>query len=230
MFSKKACRYCGEKIGNNYSFCPHCGNPSKKSSKQEDWGMLGKDDYVNEQDQSQNPFFGGISNNMLNKIFASTMKMLEKEMKKGATRQQKTSSQPNVKTNFRLSINGQEINFDDQGSMFQQPVKSRSKEQKPTKQAKLIKLTKEKQKKFVKLKKKEPLTHIRRLADKVIYEINMPGVRSIKDISITRLENSIEIKAIAKDKAYQKLIPISLPIIEYDLSKGKLILELEAKN
>src|SRR3989344_3748821 len=48
---------------------------------------------------------------------------------------------------------------------------------------------------------------IRRFADRVVYEIALPGVKSIKDISITKLENSIEIKAVSKDKAYFKLIP-----------------------
>ncbi len=68
------------------------------------------------------------------------------------------------------------------------------------------------------------------MADKVIYEIEMPEVKSMKDISIVKLENSIEIKAVSKKKAYIKLIPINMPITNYQLEKGKLILELEAKN
>ena len=51
-----------------------------------------------------------------------------------------------------------------------------------------------------------------------------------KYISIVKLENSIEIKAVSKKKAYIKLIPINMPITNYQLEKGKLILELEAKN
>ena len=57
----------------------------------------------------------------------------------------------------------------------------------------------------------------------------MPGVKSIKDLSIVKLENSIEIKAIAGKKAYVKLIPINLPVSDYNFSNGKLVLELEAK-
>lgn len=85
-------------------------------------------------------------------------------------------------------------------------------------------------KKISELPKKEPSTNIRRLANKIIYELNIPGVKSIKDISITKLENSIEIKALAGNKAYAKLIPLNLPITDYELSDGKLILELDAKN
>jgi len=83
---------------------------------------------------------------------------------------------------------------------------------------------------FPKLPKKDPETHIRRFSDRVIYEIKMPGVKSVDDISITQLENSIEIKATTKTKAYSKIIPINLPIYDYNLSKGLLTLELEAKD
>ncbi len=90
--------------------------------------------------------------------------------------------------------------------------------------------TKERIKKFTSLKKEEPQTNIRRLSNKVIYELEMPGVKSIDDISIIKLENSIEIKAVSKNKAYVKIIPINLPITDYGLSEGKLILELGVKN
>lgn len=43
---------------------------------------------------------------------------------------------------------------------------------------------------------------------KTILKIELPGVKSEDDIEIKRLEQSIEIKAFAGDKAYFKLIPI----------------------
>jgi hypothetical protein len=64
------------------------------------------------------------------------------------------------------------------------------------------------------------------MTNKIIYEVDLPGVKNEKDIIITKLENSIEIKAFTKDTAYLKLIPISLPIKNYFLEKNKLILEL----
>jgi len=54
-------------------------------------------------------------------------------------------------------------------------------------------------------------------------------VKSVKDVSIAQLENSIEIKALGKGKVFSKMIPINLPIKNYNLSKGKLTLELDAK-
>ena len=157
MFKKKLCGYCNHKISSNYDFCPSCGNPTKSNSNSKDWGMLGKDDYVN---QSQDPFdslFGGINGNMLNKMLGGAMKMLEREMKKEATKQQKNTD---LKSHFRLSINGKEINLN-QGNFMQQPKVSDPKE--PIKEVRQIYFTKEKKQKVVKLKKLDHETHIRRL-------------------------------------------------------------------
>ena len=90
-------------------------------------------------------------------------------------------------------------------------------------------LSQEKLQKIASLPKEEPLTNIRRFSNKVIYEIDMPGVNSIKDVSVIRLENSIEIKAFSKNKVYFKRIPINLPITNYGLSKGRLVLELNTE-
>jgi hypothetical protein len=82
--------------------------------------------------------------------------------------------------------------------------------------------------KLSKLPRKEPETSVRRLTDKIVYEISLPGVKNEKEITINKLQNSIEIKAFSKDKAYFKLIPVSFPIKNWKLSKEKLILELKA--
>ena len=72
-------------------------------------------------------------------------------------------------------------------------------------------------------------TNIRRLSNKIIYEIQIPGVKSIEDVSIVKLQNSIEIKAITKDKAYEKTIKISFPILDYKIQENNLILELDSE-
>jgi len=219
MFKKKSCKKCRRKINSKYEFCPYCGDLSSENSE-EDWGILGENDNTNEPKQFSNSIFGGISGGMINKMLGSVMKMLEKEMQKEI----KTTTKP--KTNLRLMINGKEINLDN----LQNKDKSTNKKRQEIKEIPSKNLPQENLKKFSTLPKQEPLTNIRRLGDKVVYEINIPGVKSIKDISIIKLENSIEIKAITKEKAYSKIIPINLPIINYNLSKGKLVLELGVKN
>ena len=73
--------------------------------------------------------------------------------------------------------------------------------------------------------KKEPITSVKRFSDKVIYEISLPGVESQKELSITKLENSIEVRAKSKNNSYFKVIPIDSPITGYGFEKGKLSLE-----
>ena len=217
MFNKKNCKKCGEKISGKFSFCPNCGNYLE--SNKEDWGMLGKDDSIPEENFPQNNLFGGISGKMFNKMLGGAMKMLEKEL-------QKEIRQP-TKNNFELYINGKKI-----------PTENIKVTRKPTITKKNVQeqsvssthFNKDSLKKFSELPKKEPSTNIRRLSNKVIYEMEIPGVKSIQDVSIVKLEKSIEIKALAKDKAYKKLIPIDLPLNKYSLNGQKLVLELGVKN
>jgi ribosomal protein L37E/HSP20 family molecular chaperone IbpA len=210
---RKKCRKCGEKVNSKHRFCSNCGIPLKKAS-QEDWGMLGKNDFE-EQDPFSNSLLDGFTGNMFNKMLGSAMKMIEKEMKKEMSRE---NMQP--KTNVRLMINGKEVDLKN----VNQPKKIEKKEKL------LDDFSKKSLKRFSELPKKEPKTNVKRFSNTVIYEINIPGVKSLEDLSIVKLENSIEIKAVAKDKAYFKLIPVNLPILDYELERGKLILELEAKN
>jgi len=102
MFDKKDCSKCGKKISSKYEFCPHCGK-SLNNSGGEDWGMLGKDDRMNEVDDMSN-LFGGVGGKMLGGMFNSAMKMLEKEMQK---EMKQNASQP--KSNFQLFINGKKV-------------------------------------------------------------------------------------------------------------------------
>lgn len=216
MFKKRKCKNCNRKINDRYDFCPYCGSSFNKNL--EDWGMLGKTDAINEFEQFSNSLFGGVGGKIIGGMLGKTLKMLEQEIQKEMKNQ---DSIP--RTNFELIINGKRIDPKDiKVSQQRQVVK------KPRKV--LPNISNESLKKISGLPKKEPLTNIRRLADRVIYEITMPGVNSINDISIIRLETSIEIKALANKKAYFKVIPISLPIIDYKLLKEKLILEFGIRN
>ena len=216
MFKKRTCKNCGEKINENYKFCPHCGSTYNDFDEGQ-WGMLGKNDLIPEIHQPSN-LLGGLNQGMLGKMFNSAMRVLEKEMQK----EMKDAKNLPHRTNMRLMVNGKEI-----------PLNNLNKKEIPEKKLKTKipnQFSEESSKKFSKLPKQEPKTNIRRLSNKVIYEIEMPDVKSSKDISIIKLESSIEIKAIGKNHAYLKRIPINLPIIDYIFSKEKLTLELGVKS
>ena len=210
----KNCSKCGRKIKENFDFCPYCGSPLDTNNN---WGMLGKNDHVLEQSPLNNSLFSG---GIFNKMLGNAMKLLEKELQKEARDPQEIP-----RTKVQLYINGKRVNI--QG----QPKKiiKKPKIKKQIKEAPSKYFSKENSKKFSNLPKEVPKTSVRRLSDRIVYDIEMPEVKSVKNISVIRLENSIEIKAIGKNKAYYKIIKIGLPIIDYYLSKGKLILELGTK-
>ncbi len=208
MFNKRYCKNCREKVSSKYKFCPSCGNEIE-GYNEKDWGMLGREDLIGEED-SMSPFFTGFSGKMLNNMLGNAFKMLEKEMK---------SVEKSPKSNFRLMINGKEIKL---GQLEQKKSLKKDAVKKIPKRE----FGKEQLKKILELPKKEPKTSLKRFGDKIIYEIEMPEVKSLNDVLINNLENSIEIKAIGKSFIYSKIIPLNMPITNQELFQGKLILEL----
>ncbi len=221
MFKKKKCKKCGKKIDEKFSFCPNCGNRIN-SENDEDFGMLGKNDFMPLADEIKLPFG-------FNAIFNSLMKNLSREFEeqlKGNIPQGQPKNLKKDGISISISTFGNGAPKIKVSPMGNQRIES----EKTAEKIKKNNFTKEKIKKFSELKREEPKTNIRRLSNKLVYEIEMPGVKTIEDVSISQLENSIEIKAIGEKKAYAKIIPINLPIKNYDLSEGKLILELGIKN
>ncbi len=213
MFKKRTCKKCGEKISENYKFCPHCGFTDNNFNDGA-WGMLGKNDLIPQDNFQLPPGF--------NMIFNSLMKNLGKQLKGMQDESQKDFDKGIKKEGISISIS---TSGNNPARIKINPLTNKKKSvQKIPSQ-----FSKESLKKFAKLPKKEPKTNIRRLSNKVIYEIEIPYVKSLKDISIIKLENSIEIKAIGKNYAYFKSIPINLPIINYIFSKEKLTLEFGIK-
>lgn len=220
MFKKKECNKCGKKVNEKYEFCPHCGNLVGGDFKKENWGLLGKNDTPSEIDNFSKSIFGNIGGGIMNKMLGNAMKMLESEMQKEIKRK----NAPN-KSNFQLFINGKKINLGNHPPQIQ-----RQETKIPVKKISLKQFSKEKLKKLATLPKEEPSTKIRRFANKVVYEISIPEIKSINDISITQLETSIEIKALAKNKVYSKLIPINLPLINFNFLDEKLVFEFSVKS
>lgn len=202
----KKCANCGEKLKDSYSFCPNCGMPT--GNQQKNYGILGKRE-IKGQTPMQPEIFSGIGSGIFNKMLGSAMKMLEKEMQK------EMSQSPLNNSRVKVMINGKEIN-------------PQNKDEKGSKKFLPIEFSKENLNKWTKLEKTEPISNLKRVDDKIEYEIEVPGVESIKDVSIVKLENSLEVKALAKKTAYVKTVPINLPLKKYSLLKGKLILELDA--
>jgi hypothetical protein len=223
MFSKKNCKKCGEKLNKKYSFCPVCGTPVNKK-EEEDFGLLGRNDFFENSDSLSTSLFGGLGGGIMNKMLNNAMKMLEKELQQNMKSQNTNITPQNnaPRTKFRLMINGKEINLNDGAVIEKGPQKKEI-----TKKANFNEFTEEQNEKFSKLKKIMPKSHLKRIDDKIIYEIELPEVSSLKNTSIIKLEDGIEIKALSERKAYLKRVPLTLPILNYYLSKNLLILEFK---
>lgn len=227
MFGKKnKCQRCGGSVKSSYDFCPNCGLKLKES-KQE-WGMLGKNDSFSSPEMNLPLGFNTIFNSLA-KNLDKQFREMEEEMRKNALKNNKNLKPKNKQ------IPPKGISIKISTSKNQAPeikISSFGEMQKPqeAKREIISKRMKEDSLRNLKnLPREEPKTNIRRLSDKVVYEIIIPGVESSDDISINRLENSIEVKAIAKDRIYTKNLPFALPIIDFKFDKGKLTLELDAE-
>lgn len=203
MFNKK-CEKCENKINSNFNFCPYCKNDLRSKYDNEDYGILGKDDLIND-DVSDS-----FADNFMEKMFNSAMKLLEKQMQSLHNEPKHNRNFPGL--NVQFFVNGEKVFPEKQ----KQNVRPNT-------------ISKEKLKRFSELPKEEPKSIIKRLSGKVIYELLVPGVNSVEDILINRLENSIEIKALSKDRVYLKNLKVNLPILRYNLINDSLIIEMLGK-
>jgi hypothetical protein len=218
MFNKKKCKNCGKKINQSYDFCPYCGDNLKNPNNQPDWGMLGKDDIIGLEEIKMPMGLGTLFNSLvknMDKQFREIERESNKKMKSQNIKQGGISINISTTGNFPPRIKIQEF-----GDRPKQKIVKEIK-------GKQINLPNEKIKELMKLPKKEPKTEMKRFSDSIVYELNIPGVNSIDNIAINKLENSIEIKAFGKKYIYVKIIPVNLPIKNYNLEEEKLILELK---
>jgi HSP20 family molecular chaperone IbpA len=74
----------------------------------------------------------------------------------------------------------------------------------------------------------EPETCVRNVDGKIVAEVKLPGVKRAEDIELRLLESSVEIKALAGDKAYFKILtkPPQAKVARREFRKGLLVIEL----
>ncbi len=86
----------------------------------------------------------------------------------------------------------------------------------------------EKLKKMSLMPREKAKTNIKRLSDKIVYELATPGVASLQDIFISKLESGYEVKAVGENKVYVNSIPLNLPIKSYSIIDNKISLEFHS--
>ncbi len=214
MFSSKKCDRCTGKLKDDHSFCPFCGldlrNPQAEAR---DFGMLGKNDNV-----LGAPLLGGGGMGVglpgdFSNIFAQVMKMMEGQIK---NMNQDNLDLGDSKPEIRRLPNGFQIKI---GPAMQPHVHKQKPEVKPRV------INDEQRARMVKLPRAEAKTQVRRLSDKVVYELNTPGVITTDDIFVSKVESGYEVKAVGNKKVYLNSLQIDLPIKRYSVKDNKVTIE-----
>ena len=212
MFSSKKCERCAGKVKEDHSFCATCGldlrNPSTEAR---DFGMLGKNDSV-----FGAPLLGGGGVGMptdFGNIFAHVMKMMESQLRNiNPENLDFGDSKPEI----RRLPNGFQIKI---GPAMQPHVHKQKVEAKPRV------ISDEQRARMVKLPRAEAKTQVRRLSDKVVYELNTPGVVDVNDIFVSKVESGYEVKAVGNKKVYLNSLQVNLPLRRYSVKDNKLTVE-----
>ncbi len=236
---KRKCQKCGEGVERKFAYCPYCGADFKKSDNERDYGFLGQDDgFFNENSFMQGMPFSNILSSLMQE-FEKQFKEIDRDLGRKVKKTNFSERRINPKStgfsiNISTSSNKQpeirvrsfgDSNFKNLLDMGDSKKEFLIEEGEKEKKIPENKISEAKLKKLVSLPKQEAETQVRRFGDKLIYEINLPGVKSMDEVFLSKLENSIEIKAFSKNKCYFKLIPLNLPIKKYNLKNEKLVIE-----
>lgn len=201
------CKNCNSSVESKFSFCPHCGFDLIDHVKEEqDFGLLGRTDSISE-DQIESPFTkmrSSITDKMMNSIFNSLVKILGEEMRNFEQTERIEEFPNGIRIQFGL-----------------RPVKAV--QQKKKQRAKGM--TQEQIDRMSSLPRAPAKTSVKRLNNRLIYELTTPGIQAVDDVIFSRTESGYEVKAIGKNKVYVCNIPVSLSLKEVLIDSNKTIIE-----
>lgn len=197
MFARKvSCPKCSTKVKSGFDFCPHCGSNLRDPQQElDDFGYLGKNE------NSQAPMASGGSMGITDRMIASMVNALMKSVEK-----QLKQADPDMQ-----NLQGITINVGNAGA-------------KPKRQ-KLPAMSQTNVDRMKGLPRVEAASNVRRLGDKVVYELDAPGVQSVNDVFVAKLASGYEVKAIGKNKVYVTSLPVELPLKSYSVEKDGLTFE-----
>jgi hypothetical protein len=214
----RKCEACGSRSEAKFSFCPYCGNDFVDGKKErEDFGLLGRDDSLDSGEEQLGNL--GFMDKIMSSMINSMMKNLDKQFKGldggfGLDENAEVRAFPN---GVRIKISGP-------------MVQNNTNRPKRAVQAQRREVTGGQLKRMNDLPRAIAKTSVRRLGNRVLYELATPGVVSVEDVFVSKLESGYEIKAIGEKKIYVNSVPINLPLKKYSILKNKLQMEFLAEH
>lgn len=215
----RKCEECGNRSEEKFSFCPFCGNNFVDTRKEkEDFGLLGKNDYAENEDEMafQNM---GMMDRLVSSMVNSMMKNLDKQFKDQFKDIEKDLNRTEVKTfpnGIRIKIAGP-INGAQRIKAKPQKIVRRE-------------ISEAQLRKMGSLPRTKAKASMKRFGNRVVYELSTPGVISPEDVFVSKLESGYEVKAIGDKKVYVNSVPINLPLRKYSILKNKLMIEFLAEH
>ena len=202
MLGKK-CDSCAKRVSSKFDFCPHCGDPFNGSRRSDDFGMFGEGNASNIEENVKIPFG-------MEKMVNSLVKQLEKQM------DSMDFSNGNAPKGFKIHVST------GKPQMNPQVVQEQPKNEGPI----MEEVSTKESIRRGKLPRVEVDSRMKRLSDRIIYEISTPGVKSKGDVVLGELATGLEIRAYSKDKCFTKFIPLKVEVIGYYLKNETLFVEL----
>jgi len=208
MFERKRCPNCGEKVKDEWEFCPICGE--RLEEKERGFRVFDIFEDIDKEFERIDKMFG----------FEFPRIKFKPEIKGGG-----------ISITIH-SVSGREPKIEVKTSGDYKKLEPEIKRRLGIKPAveEVEEVTEEYRKKKVRVPKvtEEPEARIEKIGNKQIIKIKLPDVKE-EDIEVKKLEQSIEVKAFAGDKAYFKLIPISpnAYIVKKEFKNGVLNIEVE---
>ncbi len=200
FFKKKSdhCENCNSKIDKKFSFCPYCGDSLMDEERHaRDYGLLGKGEEMPEAQDI--PMGFGITDKFISSLMNSLVKNLDMEF-----------SNAGKDNRIRIKI-GASPKAGPKGIAQKTTFKKSISEKQIEKMSSLPRTAAK--------------TKVIRLNDKIIYELDAPGITSPHDIFVSKLESGYEIKAIGDKKVYVNSLPVNLPLKSISMNNNKLLVE-----
>ena len=205
FFKKKSrdvkCESCGRDTDKKYNFCPYCGKSMlNKFDESINFGMIGKSDMKDEDYLRNNAPGLGMLDRVISSMVGNLAKNLMNEMK-GA----EIKNTPNS-ISIRIGAPGKIVKREER------------------KIPRMI--NEEKIKKMSEMPRTTAKTAVKRIGNKIIYELSIPDIESPEDVFVSKLESGYDIKAVSGNKkVYVNSLPINLPIKSLAINPNALFVE-----
>lgn len=205
------CRNCGEEVEGKWKFCPRCGAPLSRKGK----------------------FFDEVFDRMqsqmkdIDKMFERDFEVFDlspffRKPAKGKGFSIKISrsgdKKPRVSVKTFGDVNREAVEDEARKLGIMDRLKPRKEMQSPGKRVDIGRVK----------RTEEPKTSVRNVMGRIVVEVKLPDVKREDDIEVNVRENSVEIKAVAGEKAYFKILtkPKTASITKKFFKDGILRLEL----